>query len=386
MPTSATTVDQASAQSRAARWEGRAAVQRFTRLSRIRGCGTPCAPEVSIARGIAGKAVVGGVATCASVWSCEVCAAKIRQARADEIRAIDEWWRHDQGGAVYMLTLTVPHNAGDDLATLWELVAKSWSSTIAGRAWQRMQQWCGIEGWARAIEVRVGANGWHPHLHVLVFCHKGAVEALGERLPVELERWFVAAWAGAVKRRSGRVISPDGQSVTKTSADYIAKLEIDVRRSSKIGMEMTRHDLKTGESRSPFDLARDASETGEASDLRLWWEWEKVSHSKRALTWSCGFRRRAAAAAGDEKTDEEIALEGEADDDQVVVVPAAGWRRAGWRRQTEALDLVELGQHQAAADLLGGAVTQARPVRPDPRDAQWREGRRRQRHREARLR
>ena len=59
----------------------------------------------------------GGLQTCGSVWACPVCAAKIAERRRVEL--LDAMEMHKaQGGVVSLLTLTTPHQRGDNLAAL----------------------------------------------------------------------------------------------------------------------------------------------------------------------------------------------------------------------------------------------------------------------------
>ena len=75
------------------------------------------------------SAKFGGLQTCSSVWACPVCAAKISERRRIEVRsAIDAWAAvsqpnysnpsKQQGGDVFLLTLTVRHMASDSLEQL----------------------------------------------------------------------------------------------------------------------------------------------------------------------------------------------------------------------------------------------------------------------------
>src|SRR5581483_357530 len=73
-----------------------------------------------------------------------------------------------KGNAVYMLTLTMPHDYGLPLAKLIPAIADGFRAVKSGRAWVALRKRVGIVGTIRSMEVTHGANGWHPHLHVLV--------------------------------------------------------------------------------------------------------------------------------------------------------------------------------------------------------------------------
>ncbi|MFF6976041.1 MULTISPECIES: hypothetical protein [Streptomyces] len=86
----------------------REAIQRFTRLSGLKGCGTRLTGErVGVHVGKA-AARFAGLQSCHSVWSCPICQARIRAARSVELeKAALAWLKAGHG--LYMATLTVPH-------------------------------------------------------------------------------------------------------------------------------------------------------------------------------------------------------------------------------------------------------------------------------------
>ena len=164
-----------------------------------------------------------------------MCAAKIATRRADDLatvmRAVDEL-----GGSAFLLTLTMRHDRGDRLGLTseqrarrnrleerladvqvaeangwdvderqaeadaieldsikaqegcWDVLSYAWQRVTSGSSWQEdCERFGGLLGWARAVEVTDGDNGWHVHLHVLL-CFREQVSAdlaraaLGPRL------------------------------------------------------------------------------------------------------------------------------------------------------------------------------------------------------------
>lgn len=86
----------------------REAIQRFTRLEGIRGCGARLTGELVGLHVGTGAARFAGLQSCHSVWACPVCQARIRAARSVELeRAALAWLKAGHG--LYMATLTVPH-------------------------------------------------------------------------------------------------------------------------------------------------------------------------------------------------------------------------------------------------------------------------------------
>ena len=100
-----------------------------------------------------------------------MCAAKRAREDATALRGILGELRR-QGGHAYLVTLTVPHAIHHDIRDTRKTVAKAWTSVSNGTPWKRFCGTYHVAGVARALEVTHGANGWHPHAHVLLFCRR----------------------------------------------------------------------------------------------------------------------------------------------------------------------------------------------------------------------
>jgi hypothetical protein len=86
----------------------REAIQRFTRLDGLKGCGARLTGELVGLHVGTGAARFAGLQSCHSVWACPICQARIRAARSVELeRAALAWLKAGHG--LYMATLTVPH-------------------------------------------------------------------------------------------------------------------------------------------------------------------------------------------------------------------------------------------------------------------------------------
>jgi len=91
---------------------------------------------------------------------------------------------------------------------------------------------------------------------------------------------------------------------------------------NKLAREVTYSHMKEARGgRSPFKILTDGLQTGDASDLDLWAEWEQASYGRRQLTWSLGAHDlRKLAGLGAEQSDEEVAEEDLAGED-VIALP-----------------------------------------------------------------
>lgn len=250
-----------------------------------------------------------GVARCGLVWECPDCSAAIKAERAADLARVLDWHRGNFGReGIAMLTLTVAHDMGDDMAGLVTGIARAWKYFIQGREWRAMRERLGFVGSVRALEVTLGPNGAHPHLHVLLLT----------RLDVAAQEWFrrwaFARWRAALTRAG---FAPDnlpdsahGASVTRSDDDgsYLTKL----------GLEISAPNTKRakGENRTPLDLLAAFVNDGDADALRTYRQYVRAMKGHRQLTYSRGL---LAAATIAERTDQECAEAGEATETVVIL-------------------------------------------------------------------
>lgn len=153
---------------------------------------------------------------CRSSWSCDHCArARVAQTRswlrAALIPAMDA-----AGLSGALVTFTIAHGYADDWAQVVERLYKAFSLFD-----RRMAKWyrkVGCVGKLKALEAPVGANGLHPHLHVLLTYASGSDLA-------ELEAAMRLAWSKAVAEVGGRVNEHGFDFKADCVNDYATKLE-----------------------------------------------------------------------------------------------------------------------------------------------------------------
>jgi hypothetical protein len=226
------------------------------------------------------RAHYGGLQTCASVWACPVCAAKISERRRAELQALIAA-HQAAGGFVLLVTRTVPHSRNDDLVELLDKIARAEASYKAHRDYKTLMQAFGLVGTVRAVEVTLGdANGWHPHVHELVFLSVPVVLA-------ELEEDLFLIWRAAAGR-AGLDLPNRAHGLTVQDGSRAAKY------ASKWGLEseLTQWHRKRGkvESRTPFDLLRAVSETGDGYAALRFREYAEAFHGRRQLVFSRGLK------------------------------------------------------------------------------------------------
>lgn len=256
---------------------------------------------VSIYRSIARKrAHWGGIVQCGSVWHCAVCAKKIAARRKSEL-IIATNRINEQGGVCGLLTCTVPHVASDQCSEVLHRLQNLFDRLNAGKSAKSFREHFAILGQVRSLEFTKGINGWHPHVHSLLFAERPL-----SWLEVGDSLW--CRWANAARALYGWELPRAALDVRGGSAAgaYVAKWGIEY--------EVAGAALKSGktDSFSPFELLGQYGE-GNKSAGEAWVEFatsvsrmgeKKRIESTRQLVWSRGLKARFQI---DDLTDEQIA-------------------------------------------------------------------------------
>jgi len=335
---SSSSTDRAS-ESRAERFAARHFLWDASHNERRRRCG-----RVQIVKGggvpvmlSGGRASYAGLETCGSVWSCPVCQSRIAAERSNQISAALRHHLAQPGGtSAAMLTLTMRHNDRQSLAELWDHLSDAWRASVRGKEWDRDRDRWGVLGSTRIVEVTHGENGWHLHIHALLFFsatpEAAELQALGERV--------FGRWATRLTNRgmAAPIMTSGGLDVrpiyaAKDAALYLAKVDgTSGVAPDAAALEMAHSQTKTLGGRSQWQLLG-AARAGDAEALKLWHEWEKASKGRRFLIWSQGKGKAWRAilnARGLVRSDEEIAADDSPEALIVGFIPRTSWRSLTW--------------------------------------------------------
>lgn len=328
-----------------------------------------------------------GVTTCGSVHSCPTCAAAIMTRRAEEITQALAAQGRDRTAIV---TLTLRHHAGVPLRVLRTVLGRAWSEMFAGRQGQELRAELGLVGCVRAAEQTWGQNGWHPHLHCLLFFdHPPPPEMqslLTDRWLTVVRQIFGRLWDAAVmgvrhhetdelRQKVARLIGArfaragelkdgceqflrglkklGGLEGIMPDVEHAVKAEVVGTASaatylSKLGCELTGIMVKEAKKGSYTSWAiAAAAAQGEGWAIALWREHADAMFGARQLTWSTGLRDRLGLEP--ERPDAELAaeLENEPGEIDVPIVQIEGETWDLVCRRTRQLFLAEL--HEAFA-------------------------------------
>jgi len=276
--------------------------------------------------------------TCGSVWMCPVCAAKISEKRRVElVEGVANW--QAKGGVVVMLTLTVKHSLRDNYTKTLSGLTDSYRKFLKSMLVVRTLSGLRCVGRIRALETTYGENGWHPHIHTLLFLETpfNDLDTVQNTL---LKQWkAVCIKSGLGEPNSHGLTIKDGSYASQ----YVSKWGIE--------SEVTKGHIKKSRSGySPFDLLRSELGTyaGDAKPLSpgqakvLFREYAYAMKGKRQLVWSDGLRDLL--GLGKEKTDQELVDEVEVQEIEFVRIPLSMWKVILKKeRRGEVLESCKLG-------------------------------------------
>lgn len=260
-----------------------------------------------------------GVGGCGGVWTCPECASRITEERAADLIAGVKAWRA-AGGIVAFMTLTIPHGRHDLLAELHDAMKKALTKLQKHRSYSDAKRDVGIIGQVRASEVTWGSvNGWHPHIHQLLFIEGNPsaeeLEAFRQEV-LALWKWACVANGLAEPDEVHGVDLRVGQTVDDRIAAYVAKWGKEPqfkgwgaeREMTKCHTKAAKHTGASGDRFSPFGLLDMLNFTGEEIYRDKFREYAIAYKGARQLVWSRGLRDRLASigAVFSNRTDEEI--------------------------------------------------------------------------------
>ena len=247
------------------------------------------------------SAGLSGLSSCHSVWLCPTCGPRIAFHRAREIREIMTAWAEREKGQFLFLTLTMKHKKSDALDDLWKAISQAWTRFSRHYSFKKhSNNGSGMGGWLKATEVTHGSNGWHVHLHVLIFVR--------DPLPMisDTNKLFLR-W-GEIVESEGFSADPGAQDMRFANPDDVAVLAGYLNKQRwDSAKEMTAQagKIAKGESVTPMQILWSAVQ-GEDAARSLWYVFEHASMGKRQLTWSA--EPRKSLGFGLEKPDQDIEI------------------------------------------------------------------------------
>lgn len=280
-------------------------------------------------------ASLAGLNRCGNLHTCPVCASKVGELRRKQLNAA--MVKHiGNGGAAYLLTFTFPHEADESLESLQAKFDKARQRFQNSRIWKDFKKAKRVIGVVNSLEYTVSQeNGWHPHVHMLVFCDK---QAFGEGAPVntfgDLESFMIEDLAKLWCNTLFKVGLGDNTKLDamlkhalnvrggEKAAEYIAKFGRDEKWGASSELAKSHAKIGTAGEKwgvlhfTPFQLLVWA-EQGDGWAVHRFREYAAVTEGKRALVWSPGLKK--ALGVEDVNEEEWAASDDTPQPDQIMV-------------------------------------------------------------------
>lgn len=326
---------------RSERFAARQFLWKHSKIERRRRCGrVPTVKNQGAALMLSGegRASYLGLETCSSVWSCPVCSAQIHASYAGQIA--NALTHHlGNGGGAAMVTLTMRHKKGDPLSDLWAGLGEAWRAATRGKEWDKERAEYGVLGTTRIVETTFGENGWHLHVHALIFFSGkptvAELELLGKQM---FQRWrtrLTTLGLRAPLANSGGLDIRPVYSSDELGA-YLNKLSSVDEIAISAAQELSHSDTKTGRSggRTPWQILGDGMQEKRAApdmpsaSLGIWHEWEDASRGKRFMVWSRNTSPEWLAildARGEVQTEEQATVDPGPEAQLVGFIPREAW-------------------------------------------------------------
>lgn len=269
-----------------------------------------------------------GLTTCGSGWTCPVCAVKIGEVRREELSAA--MVQHvGTGGRVNLTTMTFPHELDMPLAELMEKFDKARQKFKNSRSYKAVfnaneEGRAGCIGCVSSLEITHGANGWHPHLHMLSFAERSINPEEIAKLTKAWVNCLLKCGLGDNSKLNDMMEHSLDVRGGEDAAAYVAKYG----REEKWGItsELTRSHTKKGisDSLTPFGMLALAS-VGDDQAAALFQEFANVFIGRRLITFSPGLRARFGMNA-DNESEEAAAAAPEEAENYVGWITPDQWR------------------------------------------------------------
>ena len=274
----------------------------YERVAKCLRAIVPTAQRVEIHKSKQGKAAhYRNLLVCSRIWHCPICASKISEERRKELSSAVAGWM----GSVILVTFTMSHSNAEPLKSVLNSLLTAHRDLKSGNWFKEMSDYFGWNGSVKALEITHGKNGWHPHIHELIFLTNKPNEDTLKRLEIAI----TGRWRHCLKKIS-KFASVERGVTLKTGdnavGDYVSKFgDTKIKQDWTLSHEMTKQIVKRGKNdgQSPMQLLYDYM-LGDKMSGKLWQEYAIVCKGKHQLVWSRGMRD--ILKIGSEQTDEEI--------------------------------------------------------------------------------
>lgn len=264
---------------------------------------------------------------CDNVWLCPVCSSRMTSERAEEIRQAYAYAVDVLNYRVELVTYTMSHRNFDSLQSNVDDLRNARRKMRSGRKWQTFKLNYGYVGCISSLETPYNEiNGWHVHVHELMFLNPEIAEFELHPDTAKLDKWIgeelTGQWIKALNKVDRSASWLHGLDVIGAGSDiswYIQKFgKLPENSNWDVAMEMTKTmSKKRTESLHPFQIL--ALSEGDPAYLKLWYEYANAFDGKAQIFWTSGLKE---LLLGEEVVDTDEQLES----DTIIEIPHKVWR------------------------------------------------------------
>lgn len=248
--------------------------------------------------------------TCRSICSCPVCAERLMLEHAQDVKKA-LLWAENEGKLPVLVSLTAAHHAGMKLADFKAQFKAAWRMFSNHRTWRDYKDKFQIEHWFASRECTREAiedNGWHYHMHMLVFVNKGAIFNAGT--PENMQDKFTDFWLKCLEAKGltgSREHACDVRSGANVGSEYLTKLGVSETVKGDLEYEITGGGNK---GKNIWTVLQDAM-FGDIRSEYLYLEYVQAMQGENWITTSHGFQELIAdieLPAADEASSDKLVL------------------------------------------------------------------------------
>lgn len=236
-----------------------------------------------------GRIFSKGLHTCGSVWICAWCTAKNRYERYEQIQEIINAFQKKVGGQLLLQTLTISHAPTTSLLNLMKGFRAAWKLYNSGEAAKSEKTNYSQFGYIRALEIRHSPTaGWNVHVHILRMID-GFLDSRS------MNAWHtncVNRWASSLQAVGMRKPSNKGQDIRELSQSPGLSSRMAEYLTNQVAVPFFKRQIKTGASRSAWEVLEDYASAPNDNDKNLWREYESGTKSSRQLQTSSNLREK----------------------------------------------------------------------------------------------
>lgn len=242
------------------------------------------------------EAGLGNLQTCRSICSCPVCAHRMMLEHAQDIKKA-LIYAENNGLVPLLLTLTAQHHKNGKLDEFKDSFKSAWRYFSSGRQWSEFKTTYGIYHHITAREVtrqrqrtttdKVIDNGWHYHMHILLFLDPKNV-LLNDGID-DIHGKFTERWMKALNRNGLNgvpEIACDLRAGSHVGEMYLTKLGLTENARGELDYELTGNANKGA---SIWEILEDAAWGDHIAEYQ-YLEYVEVMTGENWITFSHGLK------------------------------------------------------------------------------------------------